>query len=52
MAVIERIRKFFMRSASVIEPAEADPRTVAPEPVETAPAADQPETEKEETAGN
>ncbi len=50
MAVIERIRKFFMRSASVIEPAQADPRTVAPEPVETA-AADKPETKKEETAG-
>ncbi len=51
MAVIERIRKFFMRSASVIEPGEADRRTIAPEPVETAPVANKPETEKEEAAG-
>lgn len=45
MPVLDRIRKFFMRSTSVIEPSESDRRVVAPEPVE-----DKPDAEKEQAA--
>lgn len=40
MPVIDRIRRFFMRSTSVIEPAESDRRVVAPEPAEARPEAE------------
>jgi len=40
--------KFFMRSTSVIEPDEADRRTVVPEPAEEGPAASDESAEQTE----